>query len=421
MLHSTTFATRRLPLLAFVLLLPLIVLLPLSHGRIQAGGDTTPIVPEPDFTLPAPGEVEARLLDVSLSLTDTITTTLFLPLVRAPKVFGPPLPPPVAVSGTIPIDFEAVRAQLEADGKDLSFVKIGFHTGTGGNIDGLYDWMVELDAAGVPFTIKSADNAEPIYWAQQLAQASGVPHVLVYRRSSLDGDLWGWDVPDYNLPPELAAQLHWERHRNHFPPELDKELVWFETINEVDKYRSEWLGRFALATAQITLSEGYRWAAFGWSAGEPEPADWQTPSMLQFLELAAANPDRLAIALHEYSYVLDDIGHWYPYKVGRFQHLFQAVDQYSIDRPTVLITEWGWTYQYVPGVAPAMADIAWTSWLYAAYPQVLGAAIWYLGGNFDPVADLTQLLIAPMSEYSRSHYFEIDPGEGTVDPGLFQP
>jgi hypothetical protein len=202
---------------------------------------------------------------------------------------------------------------------------------------------------------------------------------------------------------------------------LDKELVWFETINEVDKYRSEWLGRFALATAQITLSEGYRWAAFGWSAGEPEPADWQTPSMLQFLELAAANPDRLAIALHEYSYVLDDIGHWYPYKVGRFQHLFQAVDQYSIDRPTVLITEWGWTYQYVPGVAPAMADIAWTSWLYAAYPQVLGAAIWYLGGNFDPVADLTQLLIAPMSEYSRSHYFEIDPGEGTVDPGLFQP
>jgi hypothetical protein len=420
MLHSTTFATRRLPLLAFVLLLPLIVLLPFSHGRIQAGGDTTPIVLEPDFTLPAPGEVEARLLDVSLSLTDTITTTLFLPLVRAPKVFGPPLPPPVAVSGSIPIDFEAVRAQLEAEGKDLSFVKIGFHTGMYGNTEGLQDWMIELDAAGVPFMIKSADNAEPIYWAQQLAQASGVPHVLVFRRSSGDG--WdGWDVPDYNLPPELAAQLHWERHRNAFPPELDKEMVWFETINEVNKDHSEWLGRFALATAHLALSEGYRWAAFGWSSGEPELDHWQTPSMLQFLNLAAAHPDRLAIALHEYSYEVDNIGRWYPYLLGRFQHLFQVVDQHDIDRPTVLITEWGWTWYTVPDVSQAMNDIAWASWLYAAYPQVKGAAIWYLGGGFEGIADLAQQLIGPMGEYSRSHYFEIVPGEGSVDPGLFQP
>jgi hypothetical protein len=416
MLHSPTSANRRLPLLAFVVLLPLIALLLLANGHIQAAGNTTLL-----NGVPVPDSVFGLLPETTSPVTGTITTTLFLPLIRAPKVLGPPLAPPVAVSATNPIDFEAVRADLQAEGLDLSFVKIGFHTGMYGNTDGLEDWMDELNAAGVPFFLKSVDNAEPLYKAQQLPrQESDVPHVLVYRRSSGYG--WdGWDVPDYNLPPELAALQHWEMHRNAFPPELDKELVWFETINEVDKYRSEWLGRFALATAQITLSEGYRWAAFGWSAGEPEPADWQTPSMLQFLELAAANPDRLAIALHEYSYVLDDIGHWYPYKVGRFQHLFQAVDQYSIDRPTVLITEWGWTYQYVPGVAPAMADIAWTSWLYAAYPQVLGAAIWYLGGNFDPVADLTQLLIAPMSEYSRSHYFEIDPGEGTVDPGLFQP
>jgi hypothetical protein len=416
MLHSPTSANRRLPLLAFVVLLPFIALLLLANSRIQAADSTAvPLLASIAGPLPAPAS-ELLLVEAVIPVTKTVTTTLFLPLIRTPKVLGPPLPPPVAISGTVPIDFEAVRADLQANGRDLSFVKIGFHTGMDGNIEGLYDWMVELDAAGVPFFLKSVDNAEPLYWAQQLAQASGVPHVLVYRRSGL-----GWDLPNYDAPPEIAAYAHWQSHRDAFPPELDPELVWIETVNEVDKNRSEWLGHFATATALLALNDGFRWAAFGWSAGEPEPVHWQTPSMLQFLLLAAAHPDRLAIALHEYSYVLDDIGHWYPDKVGRFQQLFQVADQYSIDRPTVLITEWGWTYNFVPEVTPAMADIAWASWLYAAYPQVAGAAIWYLGGNFDPVADLTQQLIAPMSEYSRSHYFEIVPGEGTIAPHLFQP
>jgi hypothetical protein len=415
MLHSPTSANRRLPLLAFVVLLPLIALLLLANGHIQAAGNTTLL-----NGVPVPDSVFGLLPETTSPVTGTITTTLFLPLIRAPKVLGPPLAPPVAVSATNPIDFEAVRADLQAEGLDLSFVKIGFHTGMYGNIDGLYDWMVELDAAGVPFFLKSVDNAEPLYWAQQLAQASGVPHMLVFRRNSGSGG-HDWDVPDYNAPPEVAAYWHWERHRNAFPPELDKELVWIETINEVDKSRSEWLGRFATATAQLALSEGYRWAAFGWSSGEPEPEHWRTPSMLQFLSLAAAHPDRLAVALHEYSYELDDIGHWYPYKAGRFQHLFQAVDEHGIDRPTVLITEWGWTHDKVPEVSTAMADIAWAARLYAAYPQVHGAAIWYLGMGFGGIADLAQQLIAPMSEYSRSNYFEIVPGEGTIAPGLFQP
>jgi hypothetical protein len=34
---------------------------------------------------------------------------------------------------------------------ELAFVKIGFHVGMGGNIEGLYEYMEALDAAGVPF------------------------------------------------------------------------------------------------------------------------------------------------------------------------------------------------------------------------------------------------------------------------------
>ncbi|MFS8631384.1 MAG: hypothetical protein LOD92_09565, partial [Bacillales bacterium] len=59
------------------------------------------------------------------------------------------------------------------------------------------------------------------------------------------------------------------------------------------------------------------------SSGEPEPQHWETPAMLRFLRLAAQHPDRLAIALHEYSYQVENIGNIYPYLVGRFQFLFE--------------------------------------------------------------------------------------------------
>ena len=143
--------------------------------------------------------------------------------------------------------------------------------------------------------------------------------------------------------------------------------------------------------------------------------------MLNFLRLVADHPNQLAIALHEYSYDRTNIGNAYPWLVGRFQHLFQVVDNNGISRPTILITEWGWEYQDIPTPAEAMADIQWAAWLYAAYPQVKGAAVWYLGGGYSNIADQTQQLIAPLSSYSRSHYFGVTPGVGAVNPSLFPP
>lgn len=341
--------------------------------------------------------------------------TIHIPVLFAPPS-STPLPPPAPYTATAPIDFTAVRAELRQQGLDLAFNKIGFHTGMFGNTTGLYDWMAVLDTAGVPIFLKSADNAQPLYLAQQLAQQSGVPHVLIFRRTGA-----AYDVPNYNLPPQAAAQQHWALHLAAWPPELDPSLVWIETVNEVDKNRSEWLAEFALETAQLALAAGYKWAAFGWSGGEPEPHQWQGPNMQQFLRLAGNNPERLAIALHEYSFEVDDIGRWYPHLVGRFQALFQASDAYGIRRPTVLITEWGWEYDHVPPPEQAMQHIQWAAWLYAAYPQVRGAAIWYLGGGFGGIADEAQLLIAPVRDYSLSHYFAYTPGVGAIDPDLFAP
>lgn len=351
---------------------------------------------------------------------------LFLPLVRSPEEATATAVPPTQSPGptAIPtIDFTAVRAELAAQGLALVPVKIGFHTGIGGNSAGLEEWMRALDGAGIPFFLKTVDNAEPVFIAQEMMKQSGVPHVLVYRKAAQGGSDYDWNVPNYNLPPDQAAEIHWQMHRDAFPPELDRSLVWLETVNEVDKNRAEWLGQFALKTAELAMNEGFRWAAFGWSSGEPEPENWQTPSMLAFLRLAGNNPDQLAIALHEYSYLVDDIGHEYPYKLGRFQSLFQIADQHNIPRPTVLITEWGWTYQEVPPPEQALADIAWAARLYAAYPQVQGAAIWFLGGGFGQIADPTQRLIAPLTQFSLQNYFSapLPPAQVPIDPEAYRP
>jgi len=186
------------------------------------------------------------------------TSKAFLPAITngfSPRHTYTPTPIPATATFTptpIPtLDFTAVRNDLIAQGQDLATVKIGFHVGVGGNSEGLEEWMRRLDEAGIPFFLKSADNAQPILFAQELKKNSGVPHVLVFRKTT--GGDYDWDVPNYDLPAEVAAEQHWQMHRDAFPPELDPDQVWLETINEVDKNEAEWLGQFALKTAELAL------------------------------------------------------------------------------------------------------------------------------------------------------------------------
>lgn len=350
---------------------------------------------------------------------------------------GPPLPPPTPVVALPPVDFEAARATAQAQGLDIAFMKIGFHTGPGGNATGLGDWMRRLNDAGVPFFLKSADAAGPIFEAQQIMkqnEASGrfVPHTLVFRLTPPQ-----YEAPFYNtsLSPEQAAAVSWQLNTASLPPELDKDYIWLETLNEPGRYGAdgklqiERLGRFSLESAKLAVAQGYRYAAFGFSTGVPEKIDWEDPAMLDFLRYAGEHPDQIGVALHEYSLTIRTstmpfpIAEGYPYLVGRFQDLFDVCDKHGIPRPTILITEWGWEYKNVPEPAVAMLDINWASWLYAAYPEVKGAAIWYLGGGsqFGNIANQAQRLIAPAADYAVSHYFIIDPGKGQIDPNLFIP
>lgn len=316
------------------------------------------------------------------------------------------------------LDFSAIRQQLAQQGREMATVKLGFHAGTAGNHNGLGEWMQCLDAAGVPFFLKSVDSAGVILEAAQLWEASRVPHVLVYRKAGYASDGYQYDVPDTGLSPLDAANEHWRRHVQVFPPELlpYKDVIWLETINEVDKGRAEWYGEFAYHVSRLALRDGFNWSAFGWSSGEPEPAHWRGPWMRQFLQLASEHPDRLAIALHEYSFDDDSLKHGYyeaPALVGRFQWLYEAADELGLSRPTVLITEFGWEATDVPSPSvaldadgdPEQDNLPWAAELYAAHPQVRGAAIWYLGGGFGGIANQTQQLIRPLLEYALQTYF----------------
>ncbi len=343
--------------------------------------------------------------------------TVYFPLVRgAPP---PALLVPVPVSAEPPIDFEAVRQDARANGWDLAFNKIGFHIQLFGSRDGLEDYIQALDSAGVPVVLKAANDAEFIYKTQLLAEASGVEHVLIYRDAT-----HGRDIPDYGEDPVTAARLNWAENRRVFPPELDPALVWMETINEPNRLEAAWLAEFALEQAKTAVREGARYAAFGWAGGEPERAHWESPEMLEFLRFAAEHPDQIAVALHEYSFVEKDIGNGYPDLIGRFQTLFDVADKHGIPRPTVLITEWGWEYNQAPLPEQAMQDMAWAAWLYAAYPQVKGAAIWTLGiggGEFGSIGEDVLKYIEPMTAYSLGNYFLYSPGTRPIDEHSLAP
>ena len=339
---------------------------------------------------------------------------VYLPITGGSSIT--PSQEPTATPSPVPtVDFAAVQADLQVQGQELGFVKTGFHVTLPEDREVLDNWTTRLDEAGVPFFLKTVDNAEPLHKAQELMRESGVPHVLVYRSTG--------SVPHYELAPEAAAQLHWTTHRDLFPPELDPSLVWVETLNEPDRTQSEWLAQFAMETARMAMADGYRWAAFGWASGEPEPEHWRGPAMQEFLRFAGENPDQLAIAVHEYSYLEDDIGHEYPYKVGRFQALFEAADELGIPRPTVLITEWGWEYADIPPVDEAIKDVKWASKLYAAYPQVKGAAIWNVGVGccFGDISEQVQEIINPLTDLSLRKYYTLPAEKQPVSPAQFQP
>ena len=283
----------------------------------------------------------------------------------------------------------------------MSHYKIGFHTGPGGNPTGIGDYYKRLDTARIPATVKSVDHYGMCWELANLAAKSGVPHVISFRLSTRgQDDGFDYDVPLYHLDAKQAAAIHLQATLAKLPPEFQKDLVWLEPINEIDRNRSDWLGEFGYQFAMLAMDVGYKVCLFGWSSGEPEFYHWKTPGMRKFLELCAAMPDKVAVSIHEYSFHVDYLLEEPPiYRVGRFQQLFEACDDMGIKRPTVLITEFGWTLWEIPSVNESMDMMLPVAKMYAQHDEILCANIWYLGAGFgSTIYNQTQRLIGPVTE-----------------------
>jgi hypothetical protein len=120
---------------------------------------------------------------------------------------------------------------------------------------------------------------------------------------------------------------------------------------------------------------------------------------VEYLTLCAQNPGRVAISLHEYS-LDNDIRHAEGWLIGRFHFLFEAADAARLKRPTVFITECGWTLN--SGPADLMADVRYLADLYSQHPQIAAAFLWTLQagkGNGDLPQRLNGILPA-LTEYT---------------------
>lgn len=287
-----------------------------------------------------------------------------------------------------------------------AFNKIGFlAAGAGGNPSGIGNYVTLLDAAGIPAVVLCNDGTVGI--GDALQKTSGVKHVMAFRVVR-DGSEY-YSVPEYHRTPLEAALIHWSKIRPYFPPEIvqHKDKVWILPINEVDHERASWLGYFGVELAKIAKAEGFKVSMFAFNSGEPEYFDWFTPGMVEYLTYCHNNREQAGICLHEYSFDVNDIEYGFPYLIGRFQFLHDACDELGLSYPYIIFGEWGWTLDNVPSPEVAIEHIDKIAAVYAQYPNILGAGIWYLGPYLG-IAEKAQKLIDPVTTFTLVKRYEVD-------------
>jgi hypothetical protein len=171
----------------------------------------------------------------------------------------------------------------------------------------------------------------------------------------------------------------------------------------------------------------WRYFAFAYSGGLPELGVWEQPGMRAYLELCAGHPDRLGVALHEYSFNDDlfnsvtwgnsstDAVGW---NIFRFKHLFDACDRMGIRWPQVHIKEFGWHERKLgPTKEITRRDLERAAEVYAQYPQIEGVALWTGARGWGDVDKQVEGLIPFMQEMALTRTWEIEePTEPPVEP-----
>lgn len=297
-------------------------------------------------------------------------------------------------------------------------MRIGFHTAVGGKNDDITrDYILPLDREGIPIVLKSVGDFGIGVEVLELKRNSGVNHIFMFR-------VIGYDVPNYDLPPQQSFDDHWQALYQVLPTEylssnFYRDNVILQIINEPDKNKSDWLGWFCYAAGQFAVANGLRFAMPSFSAGEPEPEHWEAPGMLAFLDYAGSHKHNVLVDLHEYSLDKSDI--WAPrdpngqtgfWHVGRFQNLFDVCDAHGIPHPHLTIGEFGWESTTAPYELEAMVDLIQVNALYDRF-EGIHAVIWCLGPWNGDIADRVHDLFVPVKDYALQQ----GPSDPPIPPG----
>jgi GH25 family lysozyme M1 (1,4-beta-N-acetylmuramidase) len=280
---------------------------------------------------------------------------------------------------------------------------IGLQSSTTGDPQGIGEVIRELSEHNIATFSASSDSTSILSDLQHWHKETGVPHTGNYYPTRAEGDYHS-NVPEYGkIPSRELAVRHWNNIEKKIPindptrSPIDWSIpcIWLSTWNEVRPYvgwsqmgssappedpvdgyagNADLIGWQAYEIGREALNRGYRWAAFSFAGGDPEPGFWDAPGVIAYLKLCAQNPEQLGIALHEYSHVLTILG--LPDKIGRFQQLHEACDRHNIRRPVIQIKEFGWEAIRIPDRDTAVAELIEVAQLYMQHPNIHGAAIW---------------------------------------------
>lgn len=275
--------------------------------------------------------------------------------------------------------------------------KIGFHTAIGGNPTGIgHNYVQPLSSLELEAVIVSADGTTGL----SDALATTNDHVLVYRVVKDGSEKYA--VPDYSLSPSDAAEKYFNLVSPLIPPEIIKERVHIAIGNELDQDNADWIGKWCVETAKRFNEKGYRVVGPNWASGTPRYDGWETEGMISWLRYLSVNQNN-ALGLHEYSYestlVKDYEGKDLPgvnYFIGRYWMPLDICEIQGMPKPNIIITEFGWKSTWVPEPAEAMRNLKNLIEMYPDYPP---AAIWYLGSEYNNIADKAQKLIEPTTTF----------------------
>jgi GH25 family lysozyme M1 (1,4-beta-N-acetylmuramidase) len=112
--------------------------------------------------------------------------------------------------------------------------------------------------------------------------------------------------------------------------------------------------------------------------------------MLKYLRYCASNPEKAALALHEYSWSLWKDGQsaadWYPNLWGRFEAAIAAADLAGIPRTFhIFVTEFGFAHREAPAGSSAMAYLDERNRMTARWPQLKYDASWTLQSGWGKI------------------------------------